>query len=65
MRAKNMDDYISDQVKRLRRVDQYGIQIKLTTTSGATNWITLSKENYKERLNALVSGVEKIFTESE
>jgi hypothetical protein len=43
-------DYVNEQLQRLTPVDEYGIQIKLTSTTGETKWMTLTKENQQEHL---------------
>ena len=51
-------DYVNEQLQRLVPVDQYGIQIKLTSTTSETKWMTLTKENQQEHLNKIVPAIQ-------
>ena len=52
-------DYVNEQLQRLVPVDEYGIQIKLTSTTGETKWMTLTKENQQEYLSKIVPAIQK------
>lgn len=56
---KIVSDYVTDQLQQLVPVDEYGIQIQLTSTKGKTKWMTLTKENQQEYLNKIVPAIQK------
>jgi len=53
-------DYTAEQMKQLLPVDQYGIQIKMKSTSGETKWLTIAPKGYEggaDTLNKIVRGL--------
>ena len=54
-----MSDYVNEQLQQLVPVDQYGIQVQLTSTTGKTKWMTLTKENQQEYLSKIVQAIQK------
>jgi hypothetical protein len=52
-------DYVNEQLQQITPVDEYGIQIKLTSTTGETKWMNLTKENQQEYLSKIVPAIQK------
>jgi carbonic anhydrase len=47
-------NYYNEQVKYLLPIDEYGVQIKMTSTKGGTKWMPLNDESFKAVTDVLI-----------
>lgn len=47
-------NYYDEQVKYLLPIDEFGVQIKMTSTKGETKWMPLNDKSFKTVTDALI-----------
>ena len=45
LKLKEEDSYLKDQLQNLLPIDEYGVSLKMSSTSGNTKYLTINENN--------------------